>query len=49
MLQSVGDSDDAIIIEEESLDPLQKRKSIQLAYVIVGKVYRIELILRKTI
>lgn len=49
MLQPFANSDNAIVIEKQGFYPFQKWKSIQLSYVVIGKVYRIELILCKNV
>lgn len=47
MLQTFGDSYYAIIVEKKRFDSFQIWKSIEFSYIIVGKVYRVKLILQR--
>lgn len=47
MLQTFRDSDYAIIVEKKRFDSFQIWKSIEFSYIIIGKVYRVKLILQR--
>ena len=49
MMHVDANSPDPVVVQEERLEPAQQRESIQFAYLIVGKINGVKLILWRDI